>query len=151
MQSKAKTPQEYIDSLPEERKAIIQALRTSILKNLPPGFSEEMSYGMLGYVVPHSLYPKGYHANPRLPLPFLNVASQKNHIAVYHMALYKGGLLDWFKSEWPLYSSKKLDMGKGCIRFKKPEDVPVELIGKLASKLTPGNWVELYENAFLKR
>jgi len=106
---------------------------------------------MLGYVVPHSLYPKGYHSNPKLPLPFMNVASQKNHIAVYHMAMFEDGLLNWFKAEWPLHTGKKLDMGKGCIRFKKAEDVPVELIGKLASKLTPGEWITLYENTYVKK
>jgi hypothetical protein len=151
MQSNALTPEAYIQGLPEDRKVIIESLRKAILKNLPVGFSEEMSYGMLGYVVPHSLYPKGYHSNPKLPLPFMNVASQKNHIAVYHMGLSDNRLLSWFKAEWPSYSGKKLDMGKGCIRFRKPEDVPVELIGKLASKLAPREWIELYEKAYGKK
>jgi hypothetical protein len=144
MQSKAKTVPEYIDSLPPDRKPIIIALRKAILKNLPKGFHEEMNYGMIGYVVPHKLYPGGYHVTPELPLPFMNVASQKNHIAVYHMAMH-GKLRDWFEDEWKAYSAKKLDMGGACIRFKKPEDVPVDLMGELASKLTPNQWIEIYE------
>jgi hypothetical protein len=149
MQSKAKTVPEYIDSLPAERKPIIIALRKSILKNLPKGFHEEMNYGMIGYVVPHKLYPSGYHVTPELPLPFIGLASQKSHIAVYHMAMH-GELLDWFQDEWRVYSSKKLDMGKACIRFRKTEDVPVDLIGTLASKMTPKQWIEIYEKSINK-
>lgn len=150
MQSKAKTIPEYIDSLPAERKSVIVALRKAILKNLPKGFEEVISYGMIGYVVPHQLYPGGYHVTPELPLPFIGLASQKNHIAVYHMAM-QGELLDWFKDEWKVYSTKKLDMGKSCIRFRKPEDVPVDLIGNLASKMTPKQWIELYEKSLTKK
>ncbi len=146
MQSKAKTVPEYIDSLSAERKPIIIALRKAILKNLPKGFHEEMSYGMIGYVVPHTLYPGGYHVTPELPLPFIGLASQKNHIAVYHMAMH-GELLDWFQDEWRVYSSKKLNMGKACIRFRNTEDVPVDLIGTLASKMTPKQWLEIYEKS----
>ncbi len=145
MQSKHKTVPEYIDSLPPDRKPIISAIRKIIRKNLPKGFQEVMSYGMIGYVVPHKLYPSGYHTNTTLPLPFINVASQKNHIAVYHMGLYQGPLLDWFQGKWQSASTKKLDMGKACIRFKKPEDVPLGLIGELATKLTPQQWIEIYE------
>jgi uncharacterized protein YdhG (YjbR/CyaY superfamily) len=149
MQSKAKTVTEYIDSLPPERKQIIGAIRKVILKNLPKGFQEEMNYGMIGYVVPHKLYPDGYHCNQLLPLPFLNVASQKNFIAIYHMGIYaQPKLLQWFQDEWKVYSTKKLDMGKSCIRFKKPEDVPIDLIGELAAKLTPQQWIEIYEKNF---
>lgn len=146
MQSKAKTVNEYIEALPAERKPIIAALRKAIVKNLPKGFEEQMGYGMMGYVVPHKLYPPGYHVTPELPLPFMGVASQKNHIAVYHMAM-QGELLDWFQDEWKVYSEKKLDMGKSCIRFRKPEDVPVDLIGDLASKMTPQQWIEIYEKS----
>jgi hypothetical protein len=146
MQSKASTVPEYINSLPAERKAVIIALRKAILKNLPKGFEEVMSYGMIGFVVPHKLYPSGYHVTPELPLPFIALASQKNHIAVYHMAM-QGKLLDWFQDEWKAYSSKKLDMGKACIRFRKPEDVPVDLIGNLAAMMTPNQWIEMYEKA----
>jgi hypothetical protein len=146
MQSQAKTVPEYIDSLPPERKQIIIDLRKVILKNLPKGFQEEMNYGMIGYVVPHKLYPAGYHCDPKMPLPFLNVASQKNFIAVYHLGIYaQGKLLNWFQDEWRVHSKKKLDMGKSCIRFKKPEDVPLDLIGELATKLTPQQWIEIYE------
>lgn len=144
MQSQAKTVSAYINSLPIERKPIIIAIRKAILKNLPKGFEEVMSYGAIGYVVPHTLYPGGYHVRPELPLPFIGVASQKNHIAVYHMAM-QGKLLDWFKDEWKSHSSKKLDMGKACMRFRKPEDVPLELIGNLAAKLTPKQWIEMYD------
>lgn len=151
MQSKAATPDEYIESLPEERKEALAKLRKIIKKNLPKGFSEEMNYGMLGYVVPHKLYPKGYHCDPKLPLPFLAVASQKNYVALYHMGIYaKKDLLDWFKKEFPKHSKKKLDMGKSCIRFKKTEDIPYELIGELVSKMTPADWIECYESAFKK-
>ncbi len=145
MQSKAATPQEYIDSLPGERKRAISEIRKVIRKNLPKGFSEVMNYGMLGYVVPSSMYPPGYHCNPELPLPFINLASQKNYISFHHMALYEGPLLEWFRKEWESVSGKKLDMGKCCVRFKSLEDVPLELIGRLVSKITPEQWIEMYE------
>ena len=120
-------------------------IRKVILKNLPDGFKEVMSYGMIGYVVPHKLYPAGYHCNTDLPLPFINLASQKNYISLYHLALYKGELLDWFTSKWDEISDKKLDMGKCCVRFKKPEDVPLKLIGELTARITPSQWIEQYE------
>ncbi len=146
MQSNAVTPEEYIVTLPEDRKDVMSKLRSAINKNLPKGFEEVMSYGSLGWVVPHKLYLAGYHCDPKTPLPFLNIASQKNHIAVYHMGIYSSGpLLDWFNAEWPKHSSKKLDMGKSCIRFKKPQDVPVALIGELAAKMTPQEWIDIYE------
>jgi hypothetical protein len=149
MHSDAATPDEYIENLPEERKEILAALRSAINKNLPKGFKEEMGYGMLGWVVPHNLYAAGYHCDPKQPLPFLGFASQKNHIAVYHMGIYSSPeLLEWFQTEWPNHSSKKLDMGKSCIRFKRPADVPVALIGELASKMTPQKWIDLYETSF---
>ena len=110
-----------------------------------------MTYGMLGYVVPHSLYPPGYHCDPKLPLGFISLASQKNYISLYHMALYEGELLDWFKEKWNEVSNKKLDIGKCCIRFKNPEDIPIKLIGELASKITPVKWVEIYEKALKSR
>jgi hypothetical protein len=151
MTSTATTPEAYLESLPDERRPIITALREVILKNLPKGFEEQMSYGMLGWVVPHSRYPAGYHCDPKLPLPFLNLASQKNHISLYHSALYEGELLNWFRAEWPKHSSKKLDMGKCCVRFKKPEDVPVALIGQLVSKVTPQQWIDYYEGVVKQR
>jgi len=150
MQSKAKTVKEYLESLPEDRKKIISDLRKVVSKNLPKGFEETMSYGMIGYVVPHKLYAKGYHTTPELPLPFINIASQKNHIAVYHMAL-NGTLITWLKDEWKKHTDKKLEMGKSCLRFKKAEDVPLKLIGELATKLTPAEWIKIYEEYLTER
>jgi hypothetical protein len=150
MQSKATTPEQYIDELPEDRKDIIRKIRKVILKNLPLGFKEGIGYGMIGYVVPHSLYPPGYHVDPSKPLMMISLASQKNHIALYHMGLYGGAHLDWFKNEWPKHTNKKLDMGKACIRFKKPEDVPLDLIGELCTRMTPQQWIDCYES-FLKQ
>lgn len=145
MQSKATKPQDYIDSLPDERKKPMMQLRRAILKNLPKGFEETMQYGMLSYVVPHSLYPQGYHAKPTDALPFISLASQKNFISFYHMGLYKGKLLDWFTDEWPVYTKQKLDMGKSCVRMKKMDDIPVDLIGELCTKITPQQWIAIYE------
>ncbi len=150
MQSKAKTVTEYLNSLPEDRKQAMTKLRNAIHKNLPKGFEEVMSYGAMGWVVPHSLHPTGYHCDPKQPLPFLGLASQKNYITVYHMALYHGQLLDWFKDQWGEVTTKKLDMGKCCIRFKKAEDIPFELIGELASKMTPQQWIDVYMKALNK-
>lgn len=146
MTSKAATPEQYIDELPAGRKEAITQLRNTILKNLPKGFKEEMSYGMIGYVVPHEIYPEGYHCNPKLPLPFANIASQKNFIAFYHMALYANpDLLNWFTSEFTKQSTAKLDMGKGCIRFKKPEHIPYDLIGELIKRVNVKDYIERYE------
>lgn len=145
MQSKAKTPQEYLKSVPEERKKAMNGLRKAILKNLPKGFSEIMNYGMLGYVVPHSLYPNGYHSNPTLPLPFMNLASQKNFVAVYYMGFADKKLRAWFTKEYAKQSKSKLDMGGSCIRLKKIDDIPYKLIGELASKMSPQDWIRLYE------
>ncbi|MBE9461725.1 DUF1801 domain-containing protein [Dyadobacter subterraneus] len=149
MQSSASTPQEYLDSLPDDRKSAINELRAEILKNLPEGFQEEMSYGMLGYVIPHALYPEGYHCNPSLPLPFMNIASQKNFIAVYHMGIYADEeILKWFTTEYPKHIKTKLDMGKSCLRFKKADHIPYKLIGELASKMTPQDWISIYESRY---
>lgn len=149
MQSKAATPQEYVDSLPEERKRAIQELRKVIRKNLPKGFTEVMGYGMLGYAVPHSLYPAGYHCDPKLPLPFMGMASQKHFVAVYHMGVYADPkLLKWLTGEYAKQSKTKLDMGKSCLRFKKMDQIPFKLIGELASKMTPKEWIAMYEKKF---
>jgi len=148
MTSDAQTPDEYIDSLPEERKNAVAKLRKVIKKNLPKGFKETMSYGMIGYVIPHTLYPNGYHTDPTLPLPFISIASQKSFIALYHMGLYSDRiLLQWFKDEYKHHVSTKLDMGKSCIRFKKPEQIPFDLIGELASRITPEQWISVYEKS----
>lgn len=152
MQSSAKTVDEYLESLPEDREKAMKELRSVILKNLPKGFKEEMSYGMIGFVIPHSKYPDGYHCSPELPLPFMNIASQKNFVAVYHMGMYADPkLLEWFTTEYPKHSKQKLDMGKSCVRFKKPELIPFKLIGELASKMTPEAWIKLYEKNYKKQ
>lgn len=147
MTTKAATVQEYMAALPAERAPFMEALRDIILKNLPKGFQEEISYGMIGYVVPHRLYPAGYHCDPKLPLPFISIASQKNFIALYHMGIYASPeLLEWFTAEYPKHSKTKLDMGKSCIRFKKPQDIPLPLIAALVKKMSVQDWVNLYES-----
>ncbi|RTE55291.1 DUF1801 domain-containing protein [Arenibacter aquaticus] len=146
MQSTATTVEQYLQELPEERKEVVEKLRKVILKNLPKGFEECINYGMLGYVVPHSLYPEGYHCDPKLPLPFMNLASQKNFVAVYHMGIYSDpSVMDWFLAEYPKHCKNKLDMGKSCIRFKNLSKVPYELIGQLASKISVADWISTYE------
>lgn len=146
MASSIKTTEEYISNLPEERKEAFLKLRKTLVENLPVGFAEEINYGMIGFVVPKSLYPEGYHCNPELPLPFISLASQKNFIALYHMGIYANQeLLDWFVNEYPKHADNKLDMGKSCIRFKNPNKIPFELIGELASKMTPQDWIAIYE------
>lgn len=148
MNTNVKTPDEYIKSLPEERRIAMTAIREAILKNLPEGFSEEISYGMISYVVPHTIFPQGYHVNPSLPLPFISIASQKNYIALYHMGLYSNEkVLDWFKTEYPKHSKKKLDIGKSCIRFKNLKEIPYQLIGELAAKINPQEWISIYQNS----
>ena len=151
IQSKAKTVQEYLKEVPDDRKEYFRKLRETIVTNLPKGFREEMSYGMIGYVVPHALYPDGYHCSPDLPLPFANIASQKNYIALYHMGIYANQeILDWFVKEYAKHSPSKLDMGKSCIRFKKPEHIPFNLIGELMKKITVEDWIKLYERNIKK-
>jgi len=151
MQSSAKTVNDYMEELPEEKKAALSELRKVMLKNLPKGFKEEISYGMIGYVIPHSKYPNGYHCDPKMPLPFVSIASQKNFVAVYHMGIYADPkLLKWFTDEYPKHSGAKLDMGKSCIRFKKPDKIPFKLIGELVSKMSPDQWIKMYEQALKK-
>ena len=142
---------EYIANLPIERKAAIEQLRAVILKNLPDGFEEIICYGMITYVIPHSTYPKGYYCDPKQALPFLSIASQKNFISIYHMGMYANpDLYEWFVSTYPKYSNLKLDMGKSCIRFKKVEAIPFDLIGELASKVTVNDWIATYESTYVK-
>lgn len=151
MQSSALSVQDYLKEIPEERKPYVNKLRETIVKNIPDGFVEQMSYGMIGFVVPHSIYPDGYHCSPKLPLPFVNIASQKNFISLYHMGLYADKeLLNWFATEYPKYSSQKLDMGKGCIRFKKLDQIPYDLIAQLMQKITVQDWISSYEFNFKK-
>ena len=141
-----------MQELPEERQKVVQQLREVILNNLPEGFEEQMNYSMLGYVVPHSLYPDGYHCDTSLPLPFMNLASQKNFVAVYHMGIYSDKkLMDWFVAEFPKHCKRKLDMGKSCIRFKYMDDIPYTLIGELASKISTEEWIKVYETAIKNR
>jgi hypothetical protein len=151
MISKAKSPEDYVKEVPKERQEAFNQLRQTILKNLPKGFTEGMGYGMLGYVVPHSLYPAGYHCDPKQPLPFAGLASQKNSINFYHMGLYADPkLLKWFQTEYPKHCKTKLDMGKSCVRFKKPEDIPFKLIGELMKKITVKDWIANYEKNLKK-
>ena len=147
MQFKAETILEYISQLPEDRKEPISKLRNIINQNIDRGFEEILNYNMPGWVVPHSLYPDGYHCDPKLPLPFLAITSQKHFIAVYHMGVYANPkLLEWFISEYPKHCSTKLDMGKSCIRFKKMENIPYNLIGELVVKMSANDWIMFYES-----
>lgn len=149
MQATVSTISDYVLSLPEDRQAVIEKLQDVIAENLPEGFEQVMQYGMVSWVVPHTLYPQGYHCKPQEPLPFISVASQKNFVAIYHMGIYADkDLYEWFTAEYPKHVKTKLDMGKSCIRFKKPEIIPYKLIGELVSKLTPQKWINLYESAF---
>ena len=151
MQSKATTVDAYIAELPEDRQKMINEFRKVIKKNMPKGFQECMNYGMIGWVVPHSKYPGGYHCNPKDPLPFMGLASQKNSVNFYHMGIYGDPkLLKWFTDEHAKASSKKLDMGKSCVRYKKAEDIPFKLIGELAAKISVDDWIARYEK-MLKR
>lgn len=146
MISTAATPEEYFESLPADRQEVMNRLYSAITSNLPQGFEQGMSYGMLTWVVPHSIYPNGYHCDPKQALPFLSLASQKNFIALYHMGIYADkALYDWFVTEYPKHSKTKLDMGKSCIRFKKPENIPFDLLAELFQKMTPADWVMQYE------
>lgn len=151
MQSKATSPDEYLAGLPTDRKEAMEKLRKTLAKNLPKGFKETMAYGMLCYVVPHTIYPQGYHCNPEQALPFISLASQKNFIALYHMGIYADPkLLKWFTDEYSKTSKTKIDMGKSCIRFKKPDQIPFVLIGQLAAKMSPADWIKLYETNLKK-
>ena len=145
------TVQDYINGVAEDKKEAFVKLQQTILENLPKGFQETIIYNMIGYVVPMKIYPEGYHCDPKLPLPFINIAAQKNFISLYHMGIYADqSLLNWFANEYPNHAKTKLDMGKSCIRFKKPNDIPFELIGELISKMSVEQWINLYSTK-LKR
>jgi hypothetical protein len=150
MTIQANTVEEYIEKVDDTSKqAAIIKLRDVIQKNIPEGFEEGMNYNMIGYYIPHSLYPSGYHCDTKQPLPFMNIAAQKNFVAIYHMGVYADdALLQWFTSEHAKRVKGKLDMGKSCIRYKKPEDIPFDLIGELAAKVNPQDWIETYETQF---
>lgn len=145
------TALEYIQSLPEDRKEVFLKLRNTVKKNLPKGFEETIQYKMIGYVIPKKTYPAGYHVTPELALPFLHIASQKNGLALYHMGIYADlKLLKWFQTEYPKHCKTKLDMGKSCIRFKNLNDIPWKLIGELVSKMSPKDWIQIYEKNIKK-
>jgi uncharacterized protein YdhG (YjbR/CyaY superfamily) len=145
------TVDNYIEQLTGDRKTAMQKLRKVFVENLSAGFQECISYGMIGYVVPHSIYPSGYHCNSKLPLPFISLASQKSHIALYHMGIYADPeLLKWFQEAYSKQVKGKLDMGKSCIRFKKPELIPYELFAELASKMSVQDWISLYVKNYKK-
>lgn len=149
---KPTTVQEYLNSIQEERQVPFDKLRSTVLDNIPSGFEETMNYGMIGYVVPHSIFPAGYHCDPKLPLPFANIANQKNFIALYHMGIYADeSIYKWFVEEYGKQCKYKLDMGKSCIRFKKMEDIPYGLIAELMRKFTPEQWIELYQKNYVKQ
>ena len=151
MQNTSSDIEEYLVNVPEERKEAFKKLIETISENLPSGFEQGMSSGRIAWQVPLETYPDGYHCTPGSPLPFLNLASQKNFIALYHMGIYADPeLRDWFVSEFPKHSSRKLDMGKSCIRFKKVDDIPYELIGELVQKVSPQQWISLYEKLYKK-
>ena len=151
MQSTATSIEAYLEEIPEDRKIAFAKLRKTIQENIPNGFVEQMSSGMIGYVVPHSIYPNGYHCEPKLPLPFIAIASQKKFIALYHMGIYaKPELMNWFVAEFPKHSKQKLDMGKSCIRFKKMDLIPFDLIAELVQKMSIDEWIACYESSFKK-
>ncbi len=143
---------EYYAGLSGDRKDAMEQLRSVIEANLPAGFEAVLNYGMPSWVVPHSMYPAGYHANPKLPLPFLGIASQKSHLAVYHMGLYADAdLMQWFVAEYPKHCQRKLNIGKSCIRFQKVADIPYGLLGELCSKVSPHQWIDVYEQQIKKK
>jgi uncharacterized protein YdhG (YjbR/CyaY superfamily) len=147
-----KSVKEYLERLPEERRETIERLREIILSNLPEGFEETISYGMISYVVPHSIYPKGYHVNPEEPLPFISLASQKNHIAVYHSGVYMiPELEEWFRDEYARRVDTKLDMGKSCIRFRNPKKIPYDLLEELMKKVSVEEYIDLYERSLSRK
>jgi hypothetical protein len=153
MQSKATTVKDYLASLPEDRRAAISAVRDVIRRNLGPGYEEGMQYGMIGYYVPHKVYPAGYHCDPRQPLPFAGLASQKQHMSMYLMGVYCGCVdgkdsdrARWFREAW-VKAGKKLDMGKACVRFKKLEDVPLEVVGEAIRRMPSDEFIREYETS----
>jgi hypothetical protein len=148
MQSKATTVDEYLANLPAERRALVETVRQTILANLDSDIEEGMQYGMIGYYVPHRVFPAGYHVDPAQPLPFAALASQKNHMALYLMSVYtEGEEAEWFRHAWEKASPKKLDMGKSCVRFRKLEDVPLEVVGKAIRRVPAARHIANYKNS----
>jgi hypothetical protein len=147
MQSKATTVREYLAQLPADRRETIEAVRKVILANLDKDYEEGIQYGMIGYYVPHRMYPAGYHCDPKQPLPFAALASQKNYMSLYLMCVYGGGdLLKWFETSWAK-TGKKLDMGKSCVRFKKLEDLALDVIGETIRRVPAKKYIERCESA----
>lgn len=147
MTSNAETVETYLEELEPERRELVEAIRAAIHRGLPPGFEERMIYGMIGWVVPKDTYPAGYHCDPSLPLPFINLGNQKASVNLYHMGLYViPGLLDWFQNSWREQTSARLDMGKSCVRFKRLDNVPLSLLTELATRVTVEEWVSVYES-----
>ncbi|GEN77115.1 DUF1801 domain-containing protein [Chryseobacterium hagamense] len=152
MQITSASIDDYLSRIPGNRQEIFRKIFDAINDNLPDGFCQGMSYGMIGWAVPLETYPAGYHCTPGLPLPFISLASQKNFIALYHMGMYaKPELLDWFVTAYPKYSKRKPDMGKSCIRFKKMDDIPLELLAELSKKMTVEEWIDIYETNLKKK
>ena len=148
----AKNPDDYIAQLPDDKREAVVKLREEVLKNLPKGFIECLNYGILGYVIPHAVYPKGYHSDTKLPFPFANIGAQKNFVVFHHLGIYVSPkLLNWFIGEYPKHTDSKLDMGKGCIRFKNPDKIPFKLVGELMRKISAEEWIDQYEKAILNR
>ncbi len=156
MQSSATTVEQYLAELPDERRAIVAAVRDTVLANLDPGYAEGMGYGMIGWSVPHSVFPAGYHCNPKLPLPFASLASQKNHVSLYLMGLYVGSNeaenddVTWFREAWAASGKKKLDMGKACVKFKKLDDIPLDVIGQAIKRMPAARYIALYQKSLAK-
>lgn len=151
MKPNFETAESYIEQISDDKRNAFEKLRNTILDRLPNGFEETMNYGMIGYLVPKSIYPNGYHSNPKLPLPFVNIGCQKNYFVLHHLGLYANPkLLEWFVNEYPNHSKTKLDMGKGCVRFKKIDEIPHELIGLLMEKISVSDWISMYENSLKK-
>lgn len=151
MKAIGKTVNDILNNVPKDRIEPFKKLHDTIVKNLPKGFEAAISYGGLGYVVPHTIYPEGYHCKPIEPLPFAGIASQKNSINFYHMGIYANPkLLEWFVTEYPNHSKQKLDMGKSCVRFKKLDDIPYNLIGELMKKMSVKDWINIYETNIKK-
>ena len=152
MAQKVATPEQYVNTLPDDRKEAIEKIRQVLKENLPDGYVEEISYGMIGYVVPFSIYPDGYAVKPKVPLPLINLGNTKGHIALHHMGVYSvPGVAEWFQEEYPKHSKTKLDMGKGCIRFKRIDDIPYDLLGLLAQKIDVPTWIKTYETVVRRK
>lgn len=151
MTSTAATVEDYLGQVPEDRRQALETLRALILENKPPEVEEGMQYGHIGYFVPHSVYPPGYHCDPKQPLPYVGLASQKNHMALYLFCMYVGqDKVETFRQRF-LAAGKKLDMGASCVRFKKLEDLPLDVIADTIRELTLDDFLTQYESVKPKK